>query len=333
MNIFNIDRINTFLILVSFLVSCFLPFELFVIVYAILGPLHYLTEINWIKDKKYFLKDKNWLFLCLLLSVIVSIPLLLNLSFIKDIIGDSISSLVLDNSIYTNAAIFLCFVSVIILRQSISERVKIVWIVLAFLVGIVLTNLNSFNLLFGTFIPTIIHVYFFTLLFMWYGSIKDSSKIGYINIVLLALIPVFIFLIPDINWLLPSKNIQDVYVENKFYILNVTISKIIGLSDGTVFNFSDTITTKIQLFISFAYTYHYLNWFSKTSVIGWHKNLTSYKTITIIVVWLLSVGLYAYNYRLGLVVLLFLSYLHVFLEFPINIISIKGIYSFYKKKL
>jgi hypothetical protein len=35
-------------------------------------------------------------------------------------------------------------------------------------------------------------------------------------------------------------------------------------------------------------------------------------------IWLVSAGLYAYNYRLGLRWLFFLSLTHVFLEFPLN---------------
>jgi hypothetical protein len=77
-------------------------------------------------------------------------------------------------------------------------------------------------------------------------------------------------------------------------------------------------------FIAFAYTYHYLNWFSKTSVIKWH--LVSKKSLLITIgIWLLSVAIYAYDYSLGMNVLFFLSFLHVFLEFPLNIVSFTGI--------
>jgi hypothetical protein len=77
-------------------------------------------------------------------------------------------------------------------------------------------------------------------------------------------------------------------------------------------------------FIAFAYTYHYLNWFSKTSVIKWHQ--VPRKTLLItLTVWLASVGFYLYDYSLGLNVLFFLSFLHVFLEFPLNVVSFTGI--------
>src|ERR1043165_8502495 len=47
-----------------------LPFELFLFSYAVLGPLHYLTEISWLHDRKYFGSPpggkrfhRNWLIL------------------------------------------------------------------------------------------------------------------------------------------------------------------------------------------------------------------------------------------------------------------------------
>jgi hypothetical protein len=44
-----------------------------------------------------------------------------------------------------------------------------------------------------------------------------------------------------------------------------------------------------------------------------------------IAIWLLSISLYIYDYNLGLQVLFFLSFLHVFLEFPLNVVSFTGI--------
>ena len=85
-------------------------------------------------------------------------------------------------------------------------------------------------------------------------------------------------------------------------------------------------------FIAFAYTYHYLNWFSKTSIIQWHK-INTKKLIVLIIIWIFSVVLYYINYKLGFIVLLTLSFLHVFIEFPLNIISIREIFSELKNRL
>jgi len=78
-------------------------------------------------------------------------------------------------------------------------------------------------------------------------------------------------------------------------------------------------------FIAFAYTYHYFNWFSKTSIIKWHE-AGAVRLTAVAVLWLAAVGVYAYDYVIGVRVLFCLSLLHVYLEFPLNHVSILGTY-------
>lgn len=80
----------------------------------------------------------------------------------------------------------------------------------------------------------------------------------------------------------------------------------------------------LMRFIAFAYLYHYLNWFSKTEVIKWHE-VSKTRLAVIVGLWLFSIGIYAYDYAMGLQWLFFLSFTHVLLEFPLNFISIVGI--------
>ena len=58
--IIKLDTLNLVLILLSFLLACLLLFELFLFGYAVLGPLHYLTETNWIVNKNYFVANTYW---------------------------------------------------------------------------------------------------------------------------------------------------------------------------------------------------------------------------------------------------------------------------------
>src|ERR1041385_8817101 len=71
MNTNSINYINIGLMVVSCIVAFFIPFELFLFSYGVLGPLHYLTEIGWLHKKNYFTKGKyDFLFLtatCILL--------------------------------------------------------------------------------------------------------------------------------------------------------------------------------------------------------------------------------------------------------------------------
>ena len=52
----------------------------------------------------------------------------------------------------------------------------------------------------------------------------------------------------------------------------------------------------------------------------------------VILFWLVSVSLYAYNYSIGLMWLFFLSYLHVLLEFPLNYTSVLGIGRYFQHR-
>ncbi len=80
MKTYNVDLLNTGLIIISLIFAYWLPFELFIFVYAVLGPLHYFTEINWIRDKEYFVENnKIWISLTIIFCVLLSIPLLLRL--------------------------------------------------------------------------------------------------------------------------------------------------------------------------------------------------------------------------------------------------------------
>jgi hypothetical protein len=80
----------------------------------------------------------------------------------------------------------------------------------------------------------------------------------------------------------------------------------------------------VMRFIAFAYTYHYLNWFSKTSVIKWHE-VPKFRLLLIGLAWCTAMAIYIYDYSLGFMVMYLLSFLHVLLEFPLNHKTIIGI--------
>src|SRR5690606_32013467 len=124
------------------------------------------------------------------------------------------------------------------------------------------------------------------------------------------------------------------FMEGNFGRINAGVGTILGVGDAkidSVFVLSET-GIRIQIFVAFAYMYHYLNWFSKVSLIGWLRNTSREKIASIFLFWIGAVGLYFYDYRTGLAALFFLSLLHVILEFPLNVISIRGLLSFIGSK-
>jgi hypothetical protein len=114
--------------------------------------------------------------------------------------------------------------------------------------------------------------------------------------------------------------------ESPYYMQPITLAQLIPSSHPSIYQwiYYSNIGIMLMRFIAFAYLYHYLNWFSKTEIIQWHK-VPKVRFIAVIVLWLAACGFYLYDYGLGLSVLFFLSFTHVLLEFPLNIVSIVGI--------
>jgi hypothetical protein len=50
-----VDIANFFLIWLTLALALAWPFQLFLFSYIVIGPLHYLTEINWLEKQNYFL--------------------------------------------------------------------------------------------------------------------------------------------------------------------------------------------------------------------------------------------------------------------------------------
>ncbi|MEM7085516.1 MAG: hypothetical protein AAF489_04995 [Bacteroidota bacterium] len=329
-----IDILNIGLIGISLAIAFILPFKLFLFSYAFLGPLHYLTEINWLKEKQYFLKaDSKWIRIFIIFTVLLTIypiyriiDLGLSTSFeeaIKYIFGKQ--------KIIVLTAFFFA-IGLILFRKL---KHLLLTLGFSFLLAILLfLYLPKWLFVLGLFLPTIIHVYLFTLLFMLYGSKKSKSVMGYVGSGLLLIVPLIIaFVTIDPGSYVVSKETATIYDTSRLMRVNLVMTQMFGgLIDGKFYILS-TMGIKIQVFIAFAYTYHYLNWFSKTSIIGWKKSLTTRRTIYILIIWAAAIGIYMYDFYTGLMALYFLSLLHVFFEFPLNVITIKELFNFKIRKV
>ena len=321
-----VDKLNIFLILLSGALAVLFPLELFLLSYVIIGPLHYLTEINWLDSKNYYFTSnrKIWLLIGLgAASLIVTPKLLMEYLPAESSLKETVQSF----NMWTNALIFITL-CVAIAYQFIKN--KIGWIlvgVFTLLCALLLNGYDHYSLFVGLFIPTVIHVYLFTLLFMLYGAKKSKSTYGYIAVIAAILVPIsFVYInLNGINYLFPD-SFKQVYLENNFHLTPVLFSKYIGISDGSTFFFYESMELRLMMFMSFIYLYHYLNWFSKTSVINWHKNLSTQRTLIILSIWVALLITFYFNFRLGFLIALFFSFLHVILEFPLNAMSIKGLF-------
>ena len=73
-----INYVNIGLMAVTAVLAYFMPFETFLIAYAFLGPLHYLTEISWLHDRQYFSKGKYDFLVLLVVGILLSVAAFAN---------------------------------------------------------------------------------------------------------------------------------------------------------------------------------------------------------------------------------------------------------------
>jgi hypothetical protein len=289
----NLDRINYVnigLMLASAALACTLPFEVFLAAYAILGPLHYLTQISWLHDRGFFTTGR-WDWVPLALLGVVS----LEASY--------------GHWLGWHGSPFAAFGVGIMAAFVASPIVKVATLVTCVALSEPLRDWLPARLFFGVFLTTIVHVYLFTGLFILAGSMKSRSRSGYVSLAVYVACGVGLLLVQPATSYKPSAYA----VENvdAFGGLVAAMARLLP-GQGT-----QPAIVAIGRFLGFAYTYHYLNWFSKTGVIRWHE-ISGARMAGIGVLWVASVGLYAYDYATGLAALFFLSIVHVFLEFPLD---------------
>ena len=310
-----INLLNIGLMLLSCLIAYVVPLELFLFSYVVLGPLHYLTQISWLQKRRFYTQGKHdYLFLVILCAAILSLALL-------------------RSRISSSFFIAVGFGSAVALAFFRQTKHKLIFISLVVLAAVLARRLPAYGLLFGTFLPTIIHVYIFTGLFILYGALKSRSTLAYLSLcVFLACGSIFFIYNPTLLSISDNAYLRAAYVP--FQRMTLYLSRVLGTSSlGSAADLYDAgAGVALLRFVAYAYTYHYLNWFSKTSLIGWHE-VSRRRMSLILILWLLSVGIYAIDYRMGFAILLVLSVGHVILEFPLNHQTIWGIAREIKKRL
>ncbi len=319
------------LMAISVIIAFFVPFELFLFSYAILGPAHYLTEISWLHERNYFTSGKRDFVILCVAGILLFLAIYIDKVFPDFHLFDRSSDTDVQ-SYFTTAMIFIAFfasLAMVLFKSTFYRLIAFIVILASSLLA------NKGVVFFSVFLPTLIHVYLFTGLFMFYGALKGKSTSGYIACILFILCPfIFVFIHPDIHFIsdYAHKTYSQFQAVN-FYSLNVWDSETYPLPSTTYAEqnliteatYNSTLGLIIMRFIAFAYTYHYLNWFSKTTVIKWHQ-VPKKRLIIIGVLWIISIGFYMYNYIWGFHVLFLLSFLHVFLEFPLNHVTFVGIF-------
>ncbi|MDP9194128.1 MAG: hypothetical protein M3P06_20720 [Acidobacteriota bacterium] len=308
----SVEQLNVVLMVVSCLAAFAAPFQLFLFVYAVLGPLHYLTEISWLHDRDYFAPRRParrwWLAL-----VGVAMAVLMYGYVSNDLLQRPVSPAF---EIGLTYLVFFTAPLLLWVRHPVNAGVLVIMVG----AGLLLFSSARVYALLAYFIITIVHVLIFTAAFVLQGAIKSRSKWALVSLGVFAACIASALVIDVRPFVVASAEVRRVY--SFFESLNAQLMALFGSAGAGVYDSPGGIA--VMRLIAFAYTYHYLNWFSKTSIIKWHE-VPKRRLVAIVAAWVGSVAVYVYDYTLGLSLLYMVSLLHVLLEFPLNHRSFAGI--------
>jgi hypothetical protein len=282
-----INYVNIVLMLASCALAYLFPFHLLFFSYAVLGPAHYLTQISWMHDRRYFAAGRALPYIFVIVTLLAII------------LPGRLQAIVL------LGALFIALVAVLPL----SGLQKTVLTALAIAAAAMMSH-NQEAMLFATImLPTVVHIFIFTSAFVLAGALKGHSKSGYASLGVLWLCAASFMFVPQ-SWYTPG--VLPTHAAVAFFIpVSDHMLALLGMESSL------RATTALFAFLSFAYTYHYLNWFSKTRIIAWHK-IPRARMWGIAACYLAALAVYFHDYVQGFYLLLFLSLLHVVLEFPLN---------------
>jgi hypothetical protein len=290
-----INRVNIGLMVGAAAVACTLPFEVFLASYAILGPLHYLTQISWLHDRGYYATSRWDGAMLAALGVVA--------------LAAYEGWLPWRGSTLTAFGIgILC----VFVRHPV---VKVAGLVSLVALTEPLYEWRGVRII-SAFLPTVIHVYVFTGLFILAGTLKSPRPSGWASLATYVACGGGLLVVQPASVYTPSA-----YALANLGPFGSLVDDMAALVPGEG---EHPALVAIGRFLAFAYTYHYLNWFSKTEIIRWHE-MSRVRMGVIGVLWVLSVALYAYDYAVGLTALFFLSVTHVFLEFPLDVRTLREV--------
>lgn len=230
MKLLQSDFLNFSFILISIGFAIVLPFELFLFSYAFLGPLHYLTEINWLQTRKYFSKSRFPIYFILTITVLISL-LYLNAYF--EIVAFSLAGkLVVSITTYFIMSSFLFVVFTELFKdkfQNFKYHLVLIFILSIALSVLILKNNYHAHIATFVFLPTLIHVYVFTLLFMWFGYVKNPSLFALLSLIIMVSIPMVTLIVPGPLFLEITSTVGlETYKDSGFTVINQSLTRYFG---------------------------------------------------------------------------------------------------------
>jgi hypothetical protein len=297
-----VNWLNVGLMIVALAAAVAAPFHVFLLAYAVLGPLHYLTEISWLHDRDYFTRrriPRRWW-----LALVSVTTLVLAYGYV--------SNDLLDRPVAPTFEIGLVYLVFGAAAVAVFARSGLSAIGVALIIGIAIVLFSGVRTyaVAAYFLVTIVHVFVFTGAFILYGAVKTRSRAAVFSLCVFAACGIAAMAVKA-PFAVPGDRVRQLY--GGFEQLNLELLRLSGLPR----NVYDSSAIAVMRVIAFAYLYHYLNWFSKTSIIRWHEVRRS-RAAAILGIWSAGGLIYLYDFRMGFAVFYALSMLHVLLEFPLN---------------
>ena len=140
-----LDGLHLGMMLAALGLAYYLPFELLLLSYAILGPAHYMTEISWLHERSYFMSHRYlawFLVVCTICLLVVQPYWAIGLIF----------------------WIALTFSAAFALFQNVWARVAAISV--GVITGFLIVLIEPLNTPLAILLPTVIHVSAFTFFFM-----------------------------------------------------------------------------------------------------------------------------------------------------------------------
>ncbi|MBI3786390.1 MAG: hypothetical protein HY270_23630 [Deltaproteobacteria bacterium] len=294
-----LDAINIALMVATAVLAWLVPVELFASSYVVLGPLHYLTQLAWLRDRRWFTAGRFD-------PLVLALPVAL-LAF-----GRQIDPLV--QSDWRTPVVFAILLAAVILVVVSQWRIRAILFAAATLLAWSLRRDPALVLL-ALMLPSAIHIFLFTGGFILTGALRNRSGVGVVSFSIFVATAALLLFYPS-----PEAN----HVAAPIFARALVPFAMIRERLGLLFGFAPDRFIGVDRFLGWAYCYHYLNWFSKTRLIGWHRG-TSTRLASIALAWMTCVALYAIDYSVGFMVVGLVAMLHVVLELPLDVRTFAGL--------
>jgi len=287
-------------LLLSAVAAAFAPLQVFLFAYIFLGPIHYLTEMAWLRKKEFYFRE-GLVSARIYMVLAVATAAMVLLQFVTH----------RDFSFWIIAPLLLVSLSVWLRNRFALLAVAMVGLALAILV-------RPWVYFIAMIVPTLVHVYFFMGIFMISGAFRKTTAgfAKWVNPALLVVLPLLLLSL-NMHYAQPGEfwlHSEAVSFGNMHRHLIHDLHHTMQVNDTLL---GDRFMAALLRVFAFAYLFHYLNWFAKTELLQWHK-ISGRTWATVATLYVAAIGVYLWNVRIGYIVVNFLGMMHVLLEFPLN---------------